>query len=165
MRNCRREPVEPFGFFPRSLPSLVNWFDRRSLGRGVEALSIPRRAESHRGARDDQRGRPSHRRRRCHRGWGRQVKEAINPMDDAGCCFPNARQCSATSKRTGYRCRAPALNGKLVCRFHGGRAGAPRGKANGRYRTGSFTAEALAERKWLQDLVREAREFDRLLRR
>jgi len=35
-----------------------------------------------------------------------------------------APRCSATSKLTGCRCRAPALAGKTVCRFHGGRAGA-----------------------------------------
>lgn len=43
------------------------------------------------------------------------------------------------------------LSGNLVCRFHGGRAGAPKGTANGSYRTGKFTAEALAERRWLKD--------------
>jgi hypothetical protein len=36
------------------------------------------------------------------------------------------------------------------------------GKANGRYRTGTSTAEALAERRWLRDLVREARELDEI---
>ena len=92
------------------------------------------------------------------------MKSAINPMDDPGCCFPNARQCRATSKRTGHRCRAPALTGKFVCRFHGGRAGFPNGTANGRYRTGRFTAEALAERRWLADLVKGARELDEILR-
>lgn len=30
------------------------------------------------------------------------------------------RQCQAHSKRTGQRCRAVALRGKRVCRFHGG---------------------------------------------
>jgi hypothetical protein len=93
------------------------------------------------------------------------VKDAINSMSEAGCCFPNARQCRAMSKRTRCRCRAPALSGKLVCRFHGGKAGAPKGKANGRYRTGLHTAEALAGRRLFRDLVKEAREFDRLLRR
>ena len=44
--------------------------------------------------------------------------------------------------------RAPALTGEnLVYRFHGGRAGAPSAKANGRYRTGRLTE---AEREtWL----------------
>ncbi len=29
-------------------------------------------------------------------------------------------QCQATSKRTGQQCRAPAIQGHYVCRFHGG---------------------------------------------
>ncbi len=29
-------------------------------------------------------------------------------------------QCQATSKRTGPQCRAPAIQGHYVCRFHGG---------------------------------------------
>ena len=68
-----------------------------------------------------------------------------------------APRCSATSKRTGCRCRAPALKGKRVCRLHGGRAGAPEGKRNGRYRHGLRTKEMLAERRYVTELVREAR--------
>lgn len=33
---------------------------------------------------------------------------------------PNKRQCSATSKHTGERCKSWAVPGKNVCRFHGG---------------------------------------------
>jgi len=33
------------------------------------------------------------------------------------------------SKRTRVRCRAPAIKGKAVCRFHGGRSTGPRTKA------------------------------------
>jgi hypothetical protein len=67
-----------------------------------------------------------------------------------------APRCSATSKRTGCPCRAPAERGKRVCRFHGARAGAPKGPANGKYCHGSFTMEALAERRALAKLLREA---------
>lgn len=35
-------------------------------------------------------------------------------------------QCSATSKRTGNRCLAPAIAGRSTCRFHGGRSTGPR---------------------------------------
>ena len=35
-------------------------------------------------------------------------------------------QCQATSKRTGYQCRAPAIKGKRVCRFHGGYSTGPK---------------------------------------
>ena len=35
-------------------------------------------------------------------------------------------QCSAKSKRSGDRCRAPAVSGKSVCRMHGGKSIGPR---------------------------------------
>jgi len=76
------------------------------------------------------------------------------------CCFPNARQCSARSKRTGCQCRAPALTGKRVCRFHGGRAGAPSGPRNGQYRTGRFTKVARAERRYVRELIRQAKSLE-----
>lgn len=44
------------------------------------------------------------------------------------------------------------------CRLHGGHSpGGPRGEANGNFRHGGFTAEAIAERRELGDLIREAR--------
>lgn len=33
-------------------------------------------------------------------------------------------------------------------------AGGPKGRANGNYRDGTFTAEAIQERKWLRSVVR-----------
>ena len=45
----------------------------------------------------------------------------------------------------------------MVCRFHGARAGAPTGEANGQYRHGRYTKVALAERRVVADLVREAK--------
>ena len=74
-----------------------------------------------------------------------------------GCCFPNARQCTAMSKRTRKRCKAPASKGRNVCRFHGGRAGAPRGARNGAYRHGLYTKEAIAERQAVQAVLASAR--------
>ena len=41
----------------------------------------------------------------------------------------DAPRCKANSKRTGKRCRAPAVRGCRVCRMHGARGGAPTGKA------------------------------------
>ena len=35
-------------------------------------------------------------------------------------------QCSAKSKRTGLRCRAPAMVSKTKCRFHGGKSTGPK---------------------------------------
>ena len=68
-----------------------------------------------------------------------------------------AQRCSATSKRTGKPCQAPSVSGQRVCRFHGARGGAPKGQANGAWRHGFHTNEAVAERRTLNGLVREAR--------
>ena len=38
-------------------------------------------------------------------------------------------QCNALSKRTRQRCQAPAIKGKAVCRFHGGKSTGPKTKA------------------------------------
>jgi hypothetical protein len=72
--------------------------------------------------------------------------------------FENAPRCTATSKRTKQRCGAPAERGKSVCRFHGARGGAPKGKANGAYKHGLFTAEALKERRLLASLLMASKE-------
>ncbi len=67
-------------------------------------------------------------------------------------------RCTATSKRTRERCRASAVKGWTVCRFHGAGGGAPKGKRNGQYRHGRFTQEAIAERRAVSALLRGARE-------
>lgn len=66
-------------------------------------------------------------------------------------------RCTATSKRTKERCRAPAVKGWNVCRFHGARGGGPKGERNGAYRNGLHTAQAVAERQALAELLRRAR--------
>ena len=71
--------------------------------------------------------------------------------------FENAPRCTATSKRTKQRCGAPAERGKSVCRFHGARGGAPKGKANGAYRHGLFTEDALKEQRALAALLKASR--------
>ncbi len=68
--------------------------------------------------------------------------------------FQKAPRCSATSKRTRKRCRAPAVKGWTVCRYHGAGGGAPKGKRNGQYRHGLYTQEAIAERRALSALLR-----------
>ncbi|HEV7255896.1 MAG TPA: hypothetical protein VGN97_22715 [Mesorhizobium sp.] len=67
-----------------------------------------------------------------------------------------APRCTATSKRTGLRCQAPAVRGKRVCRCHGAYAGAPRGSAHGRYVHGQRTIQAQAERLYERLLLNEA---------
>ena len=63
-----------------------------------------------------------------------------------------APRCSAKSKRTGQRCRAPAVRGFRVCRMHGARGGAPEGKGNGNYRHGGRTKEMRQLRKFLRSI-------------
>ncbi len=38
-------------------------------------------------------------------------------------------QCQAMSKRSRQRCKAPAMRGKKVCKYHGGRSTGPKTKA------------------------------------
>ncbi len=73
--------------------------------------------------------------------------------------FQKAPRCSATSKRSGKPCQAPAVRGWTVCRFHGARGGAPKGKANAAYRHGLYTAEAIEERRVLRELLRESKDM------
>ena len=71
--------------------------------------------------------------------------------------FQSAPRCSATSKRTKKPCMAPAVNGWSVCRFHGAGGGAPKGKANGSYKSGLHTEEARAARRAIQELLRQSK--------
>ena len=57
-----------------------------------------------------------------------------------------SKRCHAHSKNTGKQCGNPAVRGWNVCRMHGARGGAPKGKRNGSYRHGARTKEAEAAR-------------------
>jgi hypothetical protein len=72
--------------------------------------------------------------------------------------FQESPRCSATSKRTRERCKAPAVRGWTVCRFHGARGGAPKGEANGAYKHGLYTQEAKVERRRLSELLELSRD-------
>jgi hypothetical protein len=69
-----------------------------------------------------------------------------------------APRCAARSKRSGERCRGPAIRGKRMCRMHGAGGGAPAGKSNGRYRHGCCTKAAIF-------LMRDLNLMARLLKR
>ncbi len=60
-------------------------------------------------------------------------------------------------RRDGAPCQRPRSKGKTRCKLHGGAqgTGAPRGEANGRYRHGLLTAEAIEERRLLASLVKQ----------
>ena len=64
-----------------------------------------------------------------------------------------APRCGAMT-RTGTACQRPAMRGRKRCRLHGGLSpGAPRGRRNGNYKNGNWTADAIEERRWLRSLV------------
>ena len=69
-----------------------------------------------------------------------------------------APRCSATSKRSRQKCRAPAVRGWPVCRFHGARGVAPKGKTNGAWKHGRFTNESMVFRRQSMILLRKARQ-------
>jgi glucans biosynthesis protein len=73
-----------------------------------------------------------------------------NPMQSAH----NAPRCNAKSKRTGQRCRAPAVRGYRVCRMHGARGGAPEGERNGNFKHGARTKQAIADSRFVNELAR-----------
>jgi hypothetical protein len=65
-----------------------------------------------------------------------------------------APRCGAKT-RSGTPCQRPALRERNRCRLHGGLStGAPRAEKNGNFKNGDWTADAVAERKWLRLLVR-----------
>ena len=66
-------------------------------------------------------------------------------------------RCGART-RDGSPCRSPAVRGKRRCRMHGAHAGPPRGNRNA-LKHGMRTAEALAWRRRVRELLAEAREL------
>lgn len=71
--------------------------------------------------------------------------------------FQKAPRCTATSKRTKERCRAPAMRGWKVCRFHGAGGGAPQGPAHGNYKHGGRTHKTREDARRVREIVQEAR--------
>ncbi|WP_304363861.1 HGGxSTG domain-containing protein [Jiella marina] len=70
----------------------------------------------------------------------------------------SAPRCGAHSRRTGEPCRAPAMtNGR--CRMHGGRSTGPAKGSQNALKHGMRSAEAVAQRKALNALLRENREM------
>ena len=67
---------------------------------------------------------------------------------------PEANPCCRVPKKP---CGQPTMRGKRVCRLHGGKGGGLKGEKNGAYRTGRYTAEAKAERRQMQMLIRGLR--------
>ena len=79
------------------------------------------------------------------------MKNIIPTLVTAGGKIVCAR-CAAKSKRSGEQCKKPAMRGKAVCDFHGGRSTGPKteaGKARQRaavLKSGYYTKEAMEDR-------------------
>lgn len=69
-----------------------------------------------------------------------------------------SRQCTARSKRSGERCKKPAMRGRTVCRSHGGAT--PRGIASTNFRHGRWSKDLPAQ---LASRYEEARHDPELL--
>jgi hypothetical protein len=82
-------------------------------------------------------------------GGGGLLKKGTNLMKREY-AFQKAARCSATSKRTKERCEAPAVRGWTVCRFHGARGGAPKGKPTVHTNTGSILKKREQSAAWFQ---------------
>lgn len=92
-------------------------------------------------------------------GGGGQLKYRGQPHETGICVSERATVHGYLKANPQALCQAPAVRGWAVCRFHGARGGAPKGKANGAYRHGLYTAEAVKERRWMQELLDEVREM------
>src|SRR5262245_50565246 len=90
------------------------------------------------------------------RGEGTLQKMKANLMNLVK-LMNSAPRCSATSKRSRLKCRAPAVRGWKVCRFHGAWGGAPKGKANVAWRHGRYTEDTMTVRREVTQLLRIAR--------
>lgn len=81
------------------------------------------------------------------------MENDANPMSKAHA----APRCTAKSKRSGQRCKGPAVRGWTVCRFHGAGGGSGPGKAHPAYKHGMRGQEWVEMRKAICELVREGR--------
>jgi hypothetical protein len=66
-------------------------------------------------------------------------------------------------KSGGEVCKSPAVRGWSVCRFHGARGGAPKGKANGAWKHGYYSGAAKAERLLVKLLLKDASSLRKML--
>jgi hypothetical protein len=87
-----------------------------------------------------------------------------NPIDPSQ-RLRDAPRCHAKAKRTGERCKCPAVTGWRVCRVHGAGGGHAAGKEHPRWKHGMRSREWVDTRRAFNEMVREARELDRASQR
>lgn len=88
------------------------------------------------------------------------MKGDVNPLDLANA----APRCTARSKRTGQPCQAPAVTGWRVCRVHGAGGGHKAGSTHPSWKHGMRSREWMETRRMVNELVREGRRVEALIR-
>lgn len=81
------------------------------------------------------------------------MKSDNTPMSKAHA----APRCTAKSKRTGNRCKGPAVRGWTVCRFHGAGGGQKAGPSHPSWKHGARSGEAIRNRKRANQLAKSLR--------
>jgi hypothetical protein len=84
------------------------------------------------------------------------MKNDANPLQSAHA----SPRCTATSKRSGFLCKNPAVRGWAVCRMHGAGGGQPPGPAHPNYQHGLRAGAWTQERRHINELVRELQAFE-----
>lgn len=92
-------------------------------------------------------------------GAGVVMKSDANPMHSAH----SAPRCTANSKRSGKRCKAPAVRGWSVCRMHGAGGGHKSGSVHPTWRHGGRSSGAVQERKAVNEMGRVFRKTEALI--
>lgn len=87
------------------------------------------------------------------------MKSGMNPMQSAHA----SPRCTARSKRSSFLCKNPAVRGWRVCRMHGAGGGHAPGPEHPAWKHGMRSEERTDERRMLNEFVREAREFERMI--
>jgi hypothetical protein len=90
------------------------------------------------------------------------MENDVNPINPTQ-RLRDAPRCHATTKSTGERCRCPAVRGWRVCRVHGAGGGHPAGRGHPRWKHGMRGREWVEMRRSVNELVREAREIERMV--
>lgn len=66
-------------------------------------------------------------------------------------------RCTAMSKRSRLRCKAPAVRGWRVCRMHGARGGSKAGLEANAYKHGGRSREVIALRQKINILLNKSK--------
>lgn len=89
-------------------------------------------------------------------GRGVEMKSDTTPMRLVD-LMNAAPRCTATSKRSGKRCKAPAVRGWSVCRMHGAGGGHKSGAMHPTWQHGGRSSGAVRERREVNEMLREFR--------